>query len=245
MTALHKAKKPLHSKNPTQIWTKLAQTPTETQTSSISIISSQPSIEQIASSDGAAKITGSTQGSNKLHTSSYTAVLITPVQMQLNGAALPSDTTSDSVAVNPSASLSSSPSTTSTNSLIGSPELQSSPQHSPLATDTGHRLTPDRDSSSWQQTSVTCSWRLQHTHISLSVLLLPITECPPCPVHGVHCSHYPRHPATTPGEETPLLLRRIPERTQLSSESLLSSFPNTPCEFLLRCGTAETRVGTV
>uniref|UniRef100_A0A8D3BYB8 Tensin 2b n=1 Tax=Scophthalmus maximus TaxID=52904 RepID=A0A8D3BYB8_SCOMX len=51
--------------------------------------------------------------------------------------------------VNPSASLSSSPSDTSPNSPIGSPELRPSPQCSPLATDpAGHRLTPDRDSSS-------------------------------------------------------------------------------------------------
>uniref|UniRef100_A0A8C4GJU6 Tensin 2b n=1 Tax=Dicentrarchus labrax TaxID=13489 RepID=A0A8C4GJU6_DICLA len=92
------------------------------------------------------------EGSNQLQKSSYATVIITPVQVQLNGSALPSDTPSDSsrgVSMNCSASLSSSPSTTSPNSPIGSPDLQSSPQRSTSATDAaGQRLTPDRDSSS-------------------------------------------------------------------------------------------------
>ncbi|AWP03124.1 putative tensin-like C1 domain-containing phosphatase [Scophthalmus maximus] len=127
---------------------------TETQASSTSINSTQPSSEQSLGSDGksgAAKITGSAEGSYQSRATSYAAVIITPVQMQLNGADLPSDTLSNcsrSGTVNPSASLSSSPSDTSPNSPIGSPELRPSPQCSPLATDTaGHRLTPDRDSS--------------------------------------------------------------------------------------------------
>uniref|UniRef100_A0A8D3E8A6 Tensin 2b n=1 Tax=Scophthalmus maximus TaxID=52904 RepID=A0A8D3E8A6_SCOMX len=95
---------------------------------------------------------GSAEGSYQSRATSYAAVIITPVQMQLNGADLPSDTLSNcsrSGTVNPSASLSSSPSDTSPNSPIGSPELRPSPQCSPLATDpAGHRLTPDRDSSS-------------------------------------------------------------------------------------------------
>lgn len=130
--------------------------PRETQTpgSNISINSSQPSSEQSLSSDGklvAAKITGSAEGSNQLQTSRYATVIITPVQVQLNGSALPNDTPSESsrgVSTNPSVSLSSSPSTTSPNSPIGSPDLQSSPQRSTSATDAaGQRLTPDRDSS--------------------------------------------------------------------------------------------------
>ncbi|XP_071349053.1 tensin-2-like isoform X2 [Trachinotus anak] len=127
---------------------------TQTQTSSISVNSTQPSSEQSLSSDGkigAARITGTAEGSNLSHVSNYAAVFITPVQVQLNGSALPSNTPSNSsrsVTMNPSANLSSSPSTTSPNSPIGSPERQSSPQCSPLAADTaGHRLTPDRDSS--------------------------------------------------------------------------------------------------
>lgn len=47
--------------------------------------------------------------------------------------------------MNPSVSLSSSPSTTSPNSPVGSPDIQSSPQRSTSAM--GQRLTPDRDSS--------------------------------------------------------------------------------------------------
>ncbi|XP_051271635.1 tensin-2 isoform X4 [Dicentrarchus labrax] len=128
---------------------------TQTQSSDISINSTQSSSEQSLSSDGklgAARITGSAEGSNQLQKSSYATVIITPVQVQLNGSALPSDTPSDSsrgVSMNCSASLSSSPSTTSPNSPIGSPDLQSSPQRSTSATDAaGQRLTPDRDSSS-------------------------------------------------------------------------------------------------
>lgn len=67
--------------------------------------------------------------------------------MQLNGSALPGSSSSGEY-VNPlPASLTSSPSTTSPNSPVGSPELQPSPQLSPLATDAaGLRLTPDKDS---------------------------------------------------------------------------------------------------
>uniref|UniRef100_A0A671XAU2 Tensin-2-like n=1 Tax=Sparus aurata TaxID=8175 RepID=A0A671XAU2_SPAAU len=94
------------------------------------------------------KIAGSAEVSNQLKTSSYATVIITPVQVQLNGSALPSDTQSDSgrsASMNPSVSLSSSPSTTSPNSPVGSPDIQSSPQRSTSAM--GQRLTPDRDSS--------------------------------------------------------------------------------------------------
>ncbi|XP_070698234.1 tensin-2-like isoform X3 [Pempheris klunzingeri] len=127
---------------------------TLTQGSSISINSTRPSSEQNLTSDGkfvAARITGGAEGSNPLQTSHYATVIITPVQVQLNGSALPTDTPPDSsggVSMNPSASLSSSPSTTSPNSPIGSPDLQSSPQRSASAADSaGQRLTPDRDGS--------------------------------------------------------------------------------------------------
>ncbi|XP_033483061.2 tensin-2-like isoform X1 [Epinephelus lanceolatus] len=123
----------------------------QTQSSNISISSTQPSGEQSLSSDGrlgAAKIPASPQGSK---TSNYATVIITPVQVQLNGSALPCDTPFDSnraLSMNPSVSLSSSPSTTSPNSPLGSPDLQSSPTRSTSAADTaGQRLTPDRDSS--------------------------------------------------------------------------------------------------
>ncbi|XP_019942689.2 tensin-2-like isoform X1 [Paralichthys olivaceus] len=189
---------------------KTSTTPTETQnqTSSISIISSQPSTEQSASSDGAAKITGSTQGSNQLHTSSYAAVIITPVQMQLNGAALPSDTPSDSVAVNPSASLSSSPSTTSPNSLIGSPELQSSPQHSPLATDTaGHRLTPDKDSSADHKPPSPVPEGYNTPTFPLASYYYPLLNVPHVPYTGYTA-------VTIPAIQPPL-----PEKKRLSSSA--------------------------
>lgn len=126
---------------------------TQTQSSNISMNFTQSSRESLSSDGklGAAKITGSVGGSNQLQTSNYATVIITPVQVQLNGSALPSDTQSDSsrgASMNPSTSISSSPSTTSPNSPIGSPDLQSSPQRSTSATEVaGQRLTPDRDSS--------------------------------------------------------------------------------------------------
>ncbi|XP_041803384.1 tensin-2-like isoform X3 [Chelmon rostratus] len=126
---------------------------TQTQSSNISMNSSQPSSESLSSDGGlgAAKITGGAEGSNQLQSSSYATVIIAPVQVQLNGSAIPGESPSDSsrgASMNPSASLSSSPSTTSPNSPIGSPDLQSSPQRSASAIDAaGQRLTPDRDSS--------------------------------------------------------------------------------------------------
>ncbi|XP_005731400.1 tensin-2 isoform X2 [Pundamilia nyererei] len=132
--------------------------PTETQTqgSIMPVNPVQTSGESSESSSpdgklGAVKVTGHAHGSNTSHASSYATVIITPVQVQLNGSALPNDSPSDSsrgVSINPATSLSSSPSTTFPNSPIGSPELQSSPLRSSSATDTaGQSLTPDRNSS--------------------------------------------------------------------------------------------------
>ncbi|KAJ4927306.1 hypothetical protein JOQ06_015039 [Pogonophryne albipinna] len=128
---------------------------TQTQSSNISINSTQASSEQSLSSDGklvVAQITGSADGSNLASkTSNYATVHITPVQVQLNGSALPSDTPSEGsrgVSMNLSTSLSSSPSNTSPNSPIGSPDLYCSPQRSSPSTDAvGQRLTPERDGS--------------------------------------------------------------------------------------------------
>ncbi|KAI4827713.1 hypothetical protein KUCAC02_031086 [Chaenocephalus aceratus] len=97
-------------------------------------------------------ITGSADGSNLASkTSNYATVHITPVQVQLNGSALPSDTPSEGsrgLSMNLSTSLSSSPSNTSPNSPIGSPDLYCSPQRSSPSTDAvGQRLTPERDGS--------------------------------------------------------------------------------------------------
>uniref|UniRef100_UPI0037E8BEF9 tensin-2-like n=1 Tax=Semicossyphus pulcher TaxID=241346 RepID=UPI0037E8BEF9 len=116
----------------------------QSQSSNISIKSTQPSSEQSSSSDG------SSDRTNQMKTSSYATVFITPVQVQLNGSTIPCDTPTDSsggVSMNPSAS--SSPSTISPNSPIGSPDLQLSPQRCSSASDVaGQRLTPDRDSLS-------------------------------------------------------------------------------------------------
>ncbi|XP_028301698.1 tensin-2-like isoform X2 [Gouania willdenowi] len=97
----------------------------------------------------AAKITPSADGSKRLQTTNYTTVLITPVQVQINGSAVPDDSPSDgsgrTVLMNPS-SPSSSPSTTSPNSPIGSSELQSSSQQRTASGESsGHRLTLERD----------------------------------------------------------------------------------------------------
>ncbi|XP_074527166.1 tensin-2-like isoform X2 [Halichoeres trimaculatus] len=127
-------------------------TPNENQSSNTSLNPAQPSSDRQSSTEGkleGAKIQAGGEGNNQVHGSSYATVFITPVQVQLNGSLLPSDTPSESnrvVPMNPSAS--SSPCTTSPNSPIGSPDLVPSPQCSTSASDTsGQRLTPERDSS--------------------------------------------------------------------------------------------------
>lgn len=66
--------------------------------------------------------------------SNYATVIINPIQVQLNGLALPIDAQSN---------MNQSP-----NSLVCSSEQQSSPQHSTSAADkAGQRLSPDRDAS--------------------------------------------------------------------------------------------------
>lgn len=99
---------------------------------------------------GGARIAGSADRSNRLQTSNYATVIFTPVQVQLNGSVLPCESPqSDRCAsVIQSASVSSSPCTTSPTSPHGSMDLQSSPQRSTSATDiAGQRLTPDKDGS--------------------------------------------------------------------------------------------------
>ncbi|XP_047202234.1 tensin-2-like isoform X2 [Girardinichthys multiradiatus] len=104
-----------------------------------------------ANEPGATEVKGSSDGKTKSNISKYTTVIIPPVQFQLNGTALPINVPSDcnkGVNMNPSVSLSSSPSTPSPHPPIGSPDKHSSPKHSITAKDTaGQRLTPDRDIS--------------------------------------------------------------------------------------------------
>ncbi|XP_074485774.1 tensin-2-like isoform X1 [Sebastes fasciatus] len=178
----------------------------ETQSSNISINSTTPSSEQSLSSDGAAKITGSAEGSNKLQPSSYATVIITPVQVQLNGSALPSDTPSDSsrsVSMNPSASLSSSPSTTSQNSPIGSPDLQTSPQRSTDAA--GQRLTPERDSSADTKPPSPVPDGYHTPTFPLASYYYPLLNVPHVPYTGYTA-------VTIPAVQPPL-----PEKKRLSS----------------------------
>ncbi|KAM6928121.1 tensin-2-like isoform 2-T2 [Xenentodon cancila] len=125
---------------------------TQTQSSTISTNSIQPSSESQTSEfkTEEAEVIGSTDGCNQLRPSNFATAIITPVQVQLNGCAL-GDTPSNCrgvVAITPSASISSSPSTTSPNSPIGSPEMQCSPQRSTSAAGTaGQKLSPDKDGS--------------------------------------------------------------------------------------------------
>nr|XP_046240257.1 tensin-2-like isoform X2 [Scatophagus argus] len=184
---------------------------TQTQSSNISTNSSQPSSESF-SSDGklaAAKITGSGEGSNQLQKSSYATVFITPVQVQLNGSALPSNTPSDSsrgASVNPSASLSSSPSTTSPNSPIGSPDLQPSPQQTTSVTDTaGQRLTPDRDSSADTKPPSPVPDGYHTPTFPLASYYYPLLNVPHVPYSGYTA-------VTIPAIQPPL-----PEKKRLSS----------------------------
>lgn len=79
-----------------------------------------------------------------------THILISPVQVQLNGSVVPGDTPSDGskgVSISSSASLSPNPPNITPSSSTDSVGLQPSSQCSTLATDlTGPKLTPDRES---------------------------------------------------------------------------------------------------
>lgn len=127
--------------------------PKQTPNSNTSVDSTQPSRDSLNhdSKASAVRITGGSDRSNPLQTSNYATVFITPVQVQLNGSALPSDGQSDSnrgVTKNPSVSLSSSPATPSPNSPLGSLDLQSSPDRTTSGADVvAQRLTPDGDST--------------------------------------------------------------------------------------------------
>ncbi|XP_017278380.1 tensin-2 isoform X2 [Kryptolebias marmoratus] len=107
----------------------------ETQTSSISENStSRESSQSPDDKTETAKVTTSPNRNAQSNASNYATVIITPVQVQLNGSALPIDAQSN---------MNRSPS-----SLVGSPDLQSPPQLSTSAADTaGQTLTPDRDGS--------------------------------------------------------------------------------------------------
>lgn len=125
--------------------------PKQTPNSNTSVDSTQPSRDSLNhdSKAPAVRITGGSDRSNPLQTSNYATVFISPVQVQLNGSALPSHGQSDSnrgAPKNPSVSLSSSPATTSPNSPLGSLDLQSSPDRSTSGADVAaQRLTPDGD----------------------------------------------------------------------------------------------------
>ncbi|XP_056886395.1 tensin-2-like isoform X6 [Takifugu flavidus] len=127
--------------------------PKQTPNSNTSVDSTQPSRDRLnhVSKAPADRLTGGSDRSNPLQTSNYATVFITPVQVQLNGSALPRDGQSDSnrgATKNPSVSLSSSPATTSPNSPLGSLDLQSSPDRTTSGAEVAaQRLTPDGDST--------------------------------------------------------------------------------------------------
>ncbi|CAF96689.1 unnamed protein product, partial [Tetraodon nigroviridis] len=124
---------------------------TQTPTSSTSVESTQPSRDSL-NPDGqlsTVKIAGGSDQPNQKHTSNYATVFITPVQVQLNGSALPSNAQSDSkggASKNPSVNLTSSASSTSPISPICSPELQFSSDKT-TSDVAAQRLTPDGDST--------------------------------------------------------------------------------------------------
>lgn len=129
--------------------------------------------------------------------------------MQLNGSALSSNTPSNSSrceSVNPPASLTSSPSTTSPNSPIGSPEPQPSPQLSPLATDTaGHRLTPEKDSTADNKPPSPVPDGYHTPTFPLASYYYPLLNVPHVPYTGYTA-------VTIPAVQPPL-----PEKKRLSS----------------------------
>ncbi|XP_068455135.1 tensin-2-like isoform X2 [Clinocottus analis] len=176
-----------------------AVTPVETQTQSSSASTDplQPSGEQRLSCEaplGAAEVTGSAaEGSNQSQPSSYAAVVIAPVQVQLNGSALPDSCR----AVNPSAS---------PDSPLGSPDLQSSPQRSPSASDAaGQRLTPERDGSTDTKPPSPVPDGYQTPTFPLASYYYPLLSVPHVPYSGYTA-------VTIPAAQPPL-----PEKKRLSS----------------------------
>ncbi|KAM8913844.1 tensin-2-like isoform 3-T3 [Spinachia spinachia] len=183
---------------------------TQTQSSNVSINSTQPSSEQSLSSDGnlaEAKIPGSAEVSCQSQTSSYAPVIIPPVQVQLNGSALPSVPPTDSsrgASMKPSGSLSSSPSTISPNSPIGSLDLQSSLQCFTSATDAaGESLSPERDGSNDTSSPVPDGY--QTPTFPLASNYYPLLNVPHVPYTGYTA-------ITIPTVQPPL-----PEKKRLSS----------------------------
>ncbi|XP_038130804.1 tensin-2-like isoform X1 [Cyprinodon tularosa] len=126
-------------------------TPSEKQTQNLTISAnpSKPPGESLLKGEselGAAEIKSSDQ-KTKSTVSNYATVIIPQVQVQLNGTTLPINVASECNTggnMNPSRSSS----TSSPHTPTGSPDKQSSPQHSMSDKDTtGQRLIPDRDIS--------------------------------------------------------------------------------------------------
>ncbi|KAK2862357.1 hypothetical protein Q5P01_001890 [Channa striata] len=202
--------------------------------SSITINSTQPSTEicQRLSSDGkieASRITGHADGSNQLNASNYAPVIIPPIQVQLIGSALSTNTPTDTSrgdSVNPPASLSSSPSTTSPNSPVGSPELQSSPQLSPLATDrAGNRLTPEKDNSADNKPPSPVPDGYHTPTFPLAPYYYPLQNVPRAPYTGYTA-------VTIPTIQPPL-----PEKKRLSSAT---GSPNGHSSLLRQTGSGQS-----
>ncbi|XP_054877667.1 tensin-2-like isoform X2 [Poeciliopsis prolifica] len=127
----------------------------QTQNSTVSANPTNTSAEPFLKGDNelaVAEVKGSLDEKTK---SNYATVIFPPVQVQLNGTALPVNLSSEasclsnkSLNTNPSNNLSSSLSSPTSYAPIGSPDKQSSPQRFSSANDkAGHRLIPDQDIS--------------------------------------------------------------------------------------------------
>lgn len=192
----------------------------ETRSSNLSIDSTQPSGES-----SGARATERADGMKQLQTSNYATVIIPPVQVQLNGSVLPNDTRSEgsrSASVNPSASISSPP-TTSSNSSLGTPDVQSSPQRSTSATEVAaQRLTPDSSPDTKPPSPVPDGY---HTPtFPLASCYYPLLNVPHVPYTGYTA-------ITIPAVQPPL-----PEKKRLSATSGSLNGHNT----LLRASSAPS-----
>lgn len=183
----------------------------ESQTIISNINSTQPARESVNSNGkpGGAKITGGADRCKPLKASDYAPVIIAPVQVQLNGSALPNNTQSDSnknASMIPSSSLSSSPSTTSPSSPLGYPDTQSSPNRPPSATDAAAQgLTPDRDGSVETKPPSPVPDGYQTPTFPLASYYYPLLNVPHVPYTGYTA-------VTIPAAQPPL-----PEKKRLSA----------------------------
>lgn len=203
---------------------------TQTPTSSTSTESTQPSRDTLISGGklSAIKTPGGSDQPNQLHTSNYATVFITPVQVQLNGSAVPSNAQPDGkgdASKNPSVNLSSSASSISPISPICSPDLQFSSDKT-TADAAAQRLTSDGDGTADTKSPSPVPEGYHTPTFPLASYYYPLLNVPRVPYTGYTAVTIPASqpplpekkrlsaiPGSTPGNNTLLRTTSAPPQT--------------------------------